>query len=277
MRKNYANNARIPALGYAKQVLQGIHSSPAGGHLGITRTTFRAKERFFWPRMDESITTFITTCLECSQGKCNSKLTKAPLRPIQVSEPFLFWALDYMGPMPETAQGNRHILVMMDHFTKWCEAFPTQDQKASTVAKTLVSRVFSRFGPPTVLHSDQGRNFDSALMHEIYNIMGIKKSRTTAYHPQSDGQVERQNRTLQEIIAHFVSANQSDWDQWVDQAVFAYNTSVHASTGFSPYELVFGRPPRMPLEVELGVPVFNPLSQSEYSQPLGKLFRQLTH
>ena len=246
------------------QVLQGIHSNPAGGHLGITRTTFRAKERFFWPRMDESITTFITTCLECSQGKCNSKLTKAPLRPIQLSKPFLFWALDYMAPMPETAQSNRHILVMMDHFTKWCEAFPTQDQKASTVAKTLVSRVFSRFGPPTVLHSDQGRNFDSALIHEIYGIMGIKKSRTTAYHPQGDGQVERQNRNLQEIIANFVSANQSDWDQWVDQAVFAYNTSVHASTGFSPYELVFGRPPRMPLEVELGVPVFNPLSHVPY-------------
>ena len=107
-------------------------------------------------------------------------------------------------------------------------------------------------------------------MHEIYGIMGIKKSRTTAYHPQGDGQVERQNRTLQEIIANFVSANQSDWDQWVDQAVFAYNTSVHASTGFSPYELVFGCPPRMPLEVELGVPVFNPLSQSEYSQHLRK-------
>ena len=89
-----------------------------------------------------------------------------------------------MGPIKETDRGNKHILVLMDHFTKWCEAFPTKDQKASEVARILVSSVFPQFGPPTVLHSDQGRNFDSTLMHEIYQLMGIKKTRTTAYHPQ---------------------------------------------------------------------------------------------
>ena len=173
-----------------------------------------------------------------------------------------------MGPMPETAQGNQHILVMMDHVTKWCEAFPTRDQKTSIIAKILVSRVFLRFGPPAVLHSDQGRNSDCTLMHEIYGIVGIKKSRTTAYNPQGDGKVERHNRPLQEIIAKFVSENQYDWDQRVDQAVFANNTIAHSSTGFSPYEFLFRRPPRMPIEVELGIPVSNPLNQSEYSQHL---------
>ena len=108
------------------------------------------------------------------------------------------------------------------------------------------------------------------LLHKIYGVMGIKKSPTTDYHPQGDGQVERQNRTLQEISANFVSEKQSDWDQWVDQAVFASITSVHAPTGFSTYELVFGRPPRMHKEVELGVPASKPLSQSEYRQHLRK-------
>eukprot|EP00794_Sanderia_malayensis_P016451 gene16451-biopygen12126 len=178
--------------------------------------------------------------------------------------------MDYMGPIKETSRGNKHILVLMDHFTKWCEAFPTPDQKASTVANILVSHVFSRFGPPTVLHSDQGRNFDSILMHEIYGLMGIKKTRTTAYHPQCDGLVERQNRTLQSIISSFVSEHTVDWDDWLAQAVFAYNTSVHESTGISPYEMVFGRPARMPIEVELGVPLRNPTSQSNYSQSLRK-------
>ena len=97
-----------------------------------------------------------------------------------------------------------HILVLMDHFTKWCEAFPTPDQKASTVTKILVDRVFSRFSPPVVLHSDQGANVESTLMHEVCDVMGITKTRTTAYHPQCDGQVERQNRTLQDILQHFV-------------------------------------------------------------------------
>ena len=165
---------------------------------------------------------------------------------------------------------HKHILVVMDHFTKWCEAFPTKDQKAQTVAKILVSKLFSCFGPPTVLHSDQGRNFDSLLMHEIYNVMGLKKTRTTAYHPQCDGQVERQNQTLQNIITAFVSQHSIDWDEWLDQAVFAYNTSAHESTGISPYELVFGRPARMPIEVELGVPLQNPSSQADYAQSLRK-------
>jgi len=192
------------------------------------------------------------------------------LQPIDISEPFLFWAMDYMGPISEMARGNRHILVMMDHFTKWCKAFPTRDQKASIVASILVSRVFSRFGPPVFLHSDQGRNFDSNLMHEIYELMGLKKTRTTAYHPQSDGLVERQNRALQEILSTFVVEHQNDWDEMLDQAVFAYNTSVHESTKVSPYEMVFGRPARMPIEVELGIPVRSPSSQSEYSRSLRK-------
>jgi len=95
------------------------------------------------------------------------------MQTIEVGEPFTFWALDYMGPITETVRGNKHILVVMDHFSKWCEAFPTKDQKASTVAQTLVSKVFSRFGPPVVLHSDQGSNFESNLMHEICDIMGV--------------------------------------------------------------------------------------------------------
>ena len=91
-----------------------------------------------------------------------------------------------MGPLQETASGNKHILIVMDHVTKWCKAFATKDQKARTVAETLVSRLFSRFGLPTVIHSDQGKDFDSIIMHEIYNLMGLKKTRTTAYYPQCD-------------------------------------------------------------------------------------------
>jgi transposase InsO family protein len=134
-----------------------------------------------------------------------------------------------MGPLPETNCGNKHILVLMDHFTKWCEAFPTPDQKASTVAKILVDRVFSRFGPPVVLHSDQGANVESRLMHEVCDVMGIKKTRTTAYHPQYDGQVERQNRTLQDMLVAFCTKHGNDWDLWLNAVVFAYNTSRQES------------------------------------------------
>ena len=160
------------------------------------------------------------------------------------------------------------ILVVTDHFTKWCEAFPTKDQKASTVAQTLISKVFSRFGPPNILHSDQGANFDSNLMHEICDIMGVAKTRTTVYHPQGDGQIERHNRTLQDMLATFVSVIRDDWDLWLDPGVNAYNTSRQESTGVSPYELVFGRLPRMPLECELGVPMTSPATHDEYMQTI---------
>ena len=123
----------------------------------------------------------------------------------------------------------------------------------------LVSILFSRFGPLTVIHSDKGQNCDSLLMYEVYNMMGLKKTRTTEYHPQCYGLVERQNRTLQAIITNFVSEHSLDWDRWLDQAVFAYNTSVHELTGLSPYEMVVGRPARMAIEIELGVPLQNPI------------------
>ena len=128
-------------------VLQGIHSSPFSGHLGIKRTLNRARGRFFWPKMSKHIQGFVQCCPICAQNKLSTHHNRAPLQSIDVNEPFVFWAMDYMGPLPETAQGNKHLLVIMDHFTKWCEAFPTPDQKASTVADILVTRVFSRFGP----------------------------------------------------------------------------------------------------------------------------------
>ena len=246
------------------QVLQGVHDCPFAGHSGITRTLARIRSRFFWPKMRQTVEDYIASCQVCSQHNQQASSGKAPLKPIEVGEPFTFWAMEYMGPLPVTTRGNKHILVVMDHFTKWCEAFATKDQKASTVADILVSKVFSRFGPPAVLHSDQGANFESNLMHEICNLMGITKSRTTAYHPQCDGLVERQNRTLQAMLTAFSSKHKDDWDLWLDSVVFAYNTSRHESLGISPYEMVFGRLPRMPLELELGLPLVNPMTQGEY-------------
>ena len=269
--KNLSANHSLPHYSFVipghlvQSVMQGLHCSPFSGHLGIKRTLLKAKDRYFWPHMNSQLHDFVKNCQVCARTKLDPNHQKAPLQSITVNEPFVFWAMDYMGPLPETTQGNKHLLVIMDHFTKWCEVFPTKDQKARTVAEILVSKVFSRFGPPTVIHSDQGRNFESNLMHEICCLMGIHKSRTSAYHPQCDGLVERQNRTLQDMLASYVSEHQHDWDRWVDLVAYAYNTSTHASTGCSPYEMVFGRLARTPLELDLGLPLKNPCNQHEYS------------
>ena len=225
--------------------------------------------------MRQTVEDYIASCKICSQHNQPTSSGKAPLKPIEVGEPFTFWAMDYMGPLPVTTRGNKHILVVMDHFTKWCEAFATPDQKARTVAEILVNKVFSRFGPPAVLHSDQGANFESNLMHDICTLMGISKSRTTAYHPQCDGLVERQNRTLQAMLTAFCSQHREDWDLWLDSVVYAYNTSRHESLGVSPYEVVFGRLPRIPLELELGLPLVNPMTQSEYVSDTRKALQDI--
>ena len=141
------------------EILKGVHDSPFAGHLGVTRTENRIRERFYWPGIRPSVEHYVKACPTCAQTKANPNMNKAPLQSIAVGEPFSFWAIDYMGPLPDTPSGNRHLLVIMDHFTKWCEAIPTKDQKASTVAPLLVNKTFSRFGPPVVLHSDQGANF----------------------------------------------------------------------------------------------------------------------
>ncbi len=233
-------------------VLKSLHDGPLGGHLGITRTEERVRARFHWPGIRKTVTRHIQLCKICNEKNSPTNRNAAPLGHISVSQPFTFWTMDYMGPLPETSRGNKHILVVVDHFTKWCEAFATPDQKASTVAPLLVNRVFSRFGPPVVLHSDQGRNFESTLLHEICNFMGITQ---TSYHPQCDGQTERKNRTIQAMLSAFASKRRDGWDLWLDSVTFAYNTSRHDALGTSPYEVVFGQLPRLPVELELGMPL----------------------
>ena len=243
-----------------------MHDSPFAGHMGISRTEDRIRQWFYWPDIRNSVEQFIHNCTACLQRKNPVQSNKAPLQHIEVGEPFTFWAMDFMGPIPETVHGNRYILVLMDQFSKWCKAFPTKDQKASTVTDILLQKVFSRFGPPQVLHSDQGANFESNLMHELCDLMGISKTRTSAYHPQCDGQVERQNRTLQDMLSTFVSHHSTEWDQWLDPIVFAYNTSKQESIGYSPYEMVFDHTPRMPFEIELGIPLSNPSQHTDYTR-----------
>ena len=186
-RSPYPNYVIVVPKALRETILHAVHDNPFAGHLGIARTEERVRKRFYWPAIRFDVEKHVKQCATCAHHTSPVNLNRAPLGNIAVGEPFTFWAMDFMGPLPETSKGNKHILVVVDHFTKWCEAFATPDQKASTVAPLLISKIFSRFGPPAVLHSDQGRNSESVLMHEICDAMGITKTRTTAYHPQCDG------------------------------------------------------------------------------------------
>ncbi len=149
-------------------------------------------------------------------------------------------AIDIMGPFPVSRNGNRYVLVTMDYFSKWPEVYPIPNQEAGTVENVIVREFFCRFGIPMELHSDQGRNFESNLLKEVCMIPGIHKTRTTPYHLQSDGMVERFNRTLVAQLSLFINENQTDWDEQLSTVLLAYWTAVHKSTGQTPAKLMMG-------------------------------------
>ena len=132
----------------------------------------------------------------------------------------------------------KYIVVIGDYFTKWTEALPIPNMEACTVAKVLVEKVLCRFGIPQVIHSDQGRQFESNLFQEMCKLLGIHKTRTTPYHPQSDGMVERFNRTLAAMLSAYVSENHRDWDEQLPYVTMAYRSTEHETSGMSPNMLI---------------------------------------
>ena len=169
------------------------------------------------------------------------------MRQYNVGVPTERIALDILGPLPLSNEGNKYLLVGSDYFTKWPEAYSLPNQEATTVAEVLVKEFVSRFGVPRELHSDQGRNFESSVFQEMCRLLGIKKTRTTALHPQSDGMVERYNRTLATQLALFVDSHQKDWDQHVPLLLMAYRSAVHETTKCTPAKLMLGRDLRLQL------------------------------
>ncbi|UYV84144.1 K02A2.6-like, partial [Cordylochernes scorpioides] len=231
-----------------------LHNSPSGGHFGIAKTLGKVKERFYWAGCRASVEKWVRQCTECASRKGPKTRSRARLKTYNVGAPVERIAIDIMGPLPRSDKGNRYILVAMDYFTKWPEAFPLADQEAETVAETLISQFFSRFGVPMQIHTDQGRNFESRLFAQMCKLLGSHKTRTTPLHPQSDGMVERFNRTLASQLSLFVAQNQRDWDSQLPILLMAYRSSVHETTGYSPAKMLFGRELKLPCDLIFGCP-----------------------
>lgn len=225
-------------------VLKSLHDDL--GHLGIERTIDMLRNRFFWPRMATDVEQYIKNCGECVLRKSPCPRV-APLHQIVSTGPMDLVCIDFLSMEPDS-KGISNVLVITDHFTRYAQAFPTKNQKALTVAKVLVEKYFVHYGLPNRIHSDQGRDFESRLIRELLTLLGIKKSRTTPYHPQGDPQPERFNRTLLSMLGTLNQEKKRQWSQHVVPLVHAYNSTKCDATGFSPYFLMFGREAKLPVD-----------------------------
>ena len=253
-------------------VLQSNHSSPMSGHLGIKKTLSRIQRSFYWHNLKQSVRLFIANCVVCGARKRPTSKPRAPLGEYRVGAPMDRVALDILGPFPVSNKGNRYVLVVGDQFTKWIEAYAIPDQSALTVATVVVHEFIARFGTPLEMHSDQGRNVESNLFQNVCKLLDISKTRTTPYHPSSNGMIERFNQTLVNMISSFVDKRQQNWDEHLSLLTSAYRSAVHESTGYSPNLLMLGREVRTPIEIALGVdrPDTDLRDHDEYATDLAK-------
>ena len=251
-----------------QEVLSLAHEAPSAGHLGVDKTLAKVRDRFYWPTMFNDVNRYCKTCHSCQGRKDPVKTLSAPLQNMPVpSRPFEFISVDHTGPLPLSLSGNRYILVISCLFTKWVECVPVRSMKADLTAEILLREVVCRYGIPTQIHSDQGGSFEADVIHNMCKGLGIDKTRTSPYHPESNGQTERFNSTVKDMLSHYVNQyNQRDWDKCLPLVLFAYRTSVHATTKFSPYELLFCRKANVPLDCILGDQL-----PSIVEEPVGKV------
>ena len=231
-----------------RTVLQLAHSIPLGGHLGKKKTADTVLKRFYWPSLYRDVADFCRSCSAC-QKSGRRRVPASPMVPLPIiGEPFQRMAMDIVGPLPRSRSGNRFVLVLCDYATRYPEAIPMRTVDAEAIAEELVG-IFSRVGIPQEILTDQGTNFTSKLLGELYRLLNIKALRTSPYHPQTDGLVERFNGTLKGMLRKTAQEDGKDWDKLLPYLLFAYREVPQSSTGFSPFELLYGWDVRGPLDV----------------------------
>ncbi|XP_033362977.1 uncharacterized protein LOC117241106 [Bombus vosnesenskii] len=260
-----------PPVEARNSIIREKHESSVAGHKGITKTYQRIRQHYYWENMKREIQDYVRTCKECQLKKLTRIKAKQPMVPTDTpGKAFDKVSMDIVGPLPKTQKGNEYILTIQDLLTKYSIGIPLGGIFSAEIADVFVKRFICRFGSPRAILTDQGTNFTSSLMKKVAKRFRIKQYTTTAYHPQSNGSIERSHHVLIEYLKLYIE-NSKNWNEWVELAMFSYNTSVHEGTKFSPHELVFGHLAREPT----GEVIIEENMEPTYAEYLEDLFDKI--
>ena len=217
------------------------------GHLGADRVEELARQRFYWPYMRKDVATFLRQKCPCIASKKPNVLERAPLVPIVTTCPFEMICIDFLK-LDVCKGGYQYVLVVTDHFSRFSQAYATKTKSSKVAATKLFDQYILQFGFPKRIHHDRGAEFNSGLFRELHRLAGIQISNTTLYHPMGDGQVERFNRTLCNMLKAIPESEKKNWKDYLPKLTFAYNSTINKTTGYSPFFLMFGRESRLPID-----------------------------
>jgi hypothetical protein len=234
------------------KILHEVHTAPTGGHLGVAKTIDRLSRHFYWVDQKHEVQQFIQSCVQCASNKSSNQAPAGLLQPLEV--PQKRWehvSLDFIGPLPLTLQTQYDmIFVVVDKFSKMVHLLPCKSTiTAAQTAQLFFREVVRHHGIPSAIISDRDPRFTSKFWKELWKLLGTQLKMSTAYHPQTDGQTERTNRTVEEMLRSFVNANANDWDRHLTAVEIALNSSKQSSTNHTPYQLNYGQDINLPLDI----------------------------
>ena len=233
-------------------ILQQMHDSIFAGHPGMSKMKATILCKYFWPHVTKEIENWVRCCERCTLHKRGARRRKFPLIQEISGAPFQRLAFDIIGPLKVTRSGNRYVLVMVDYFTKWAEAYPLPDRTAIGVANVMMTRWFATFGIPLKIHCDNGGEFKSECVKQVKCMLGVKGTYITPYRPKANGLVERTNATIEHIVMCMEHERRDTWDEALPYALMAYRATPHSTTGYTPNMLVFGQESNMPADLVYG-------------------------
>jgi hypothetical protein len=260
--RNTFKETIVVPLKLRKSILLECHDDPISGHLGMFKTYSKIKARYYWPKMRKDICKYVQSCDACQKRKIPTTKRTGKMQFFDVNEqPFSRLQVDIMGPFKRSSCGKKYVVTAIDYLTKWIEARALAEANTETVANFLVEQIMCRHSCPTIIQTDRGTTFTSELFQEVMKKLGISHQISTAYHPESQGLVERSHATLTNCLSIYTDANQKNWPKFLHHIVFGINCSVQETTQHSSFFLLYGREATLPIEASIGLSKYPQLDE----------------